>query len=126
MSKKLYISDDSPEELKETIATAQRMMDNMAEFKVKTDDGSLTFDDLDELTRRNNAIASGFPTADKSVPGYSIQTQNMDELEALSKARLAEAEAELNKQGGPVFKITSFDQLKELSKMPPETLGAKV
>ncbi len=126
MSKKLYISDDSPVELKETIATAQRMMDNMAEFKVKADDGTLTFADLDELARRNNAISSEFPTAKEPVPGYPIQTKNMADLEALSKARLKEAEEELKKQGGPVFKINSLDQLEKLSKESPEALAKMV
>ncbi|MCG8335231.1 MAG: hypothetical protein MJE63_11975, partial [Proteobacteria bacterium] len=126
MSKKLYVCKDSPAELKETITVAQRMMDNMAEFKVKADDGSLTFADLDELARRNNAISSEYPTAQQPVPGYPVQTKNMNDLEALSKSRLLEAESELKSQGGAVFEITNFDQLKELSKMPPSAIGQMV
>ncbi len=126
MKKELYVCKDSPAELKETIATAQRMMDNMAEFKVKADDGSLSFADLDELTRRNNAIANEFPTAKEPVPGYPVRTNNMADLEALSKARLKEAEAELESQGDPVFSVNSLDELKQLSTMPPAVLSKMV
>lgn len=126
MEKKLFVSDDSPAELKETISVCQQYIDNMQEFKVKADNGTLNFDDLEELTRRNNILVNQLPHDSKPRPGYPPQTTNLDELESYAKTRGEESANLLKAEGGPVFKITSFDELKKLSKMEPEALGAMI
>ncbi|MBU2511432.1 hypothetical protein KJ966_08835 [bacterium] len=124
MKKKLFVSDDSPAELKETISVCQQYIDNMQEFKVKADNGTLNFDDLEELTRRNNILVNQLPHNSNPRPGYPPQTSNLDELESYAKIRGEESAKLLKEEGGPVFKITTFDQLKEFSKMDPEAVGA--
>ena len=126
MKNELYVSDDAPEELKEVISAAQRMMDNMVKFKAKAEDGTLTLDDLDELTRLNNNIARDFPRANTLPVGYPPQTSDIEELKAISRSRAAEAEAELKAGGGPVLNIQTLEELEELSKQSPESLAATV
>ncbi len=122
MTKKLFISEDAPAELKEVIKTSQKCLDNLQEFKVKADNGTLTFDDLEELTRRNNLITDQFPKAEPSASGLP-PVNSLDDVEAIGKSRAKETARILAKEGGPAYKINSFDQLKELSKVPPMAIG---
>lgn len=115
----LHISDDAPQELKDTIAVAQKMVDNMVKYKEKAENGTLTFEDLDELARLNLPIADEFPRNPNQPEGYPQQTSNMEELEKISKAAEAEAMKKLKESGDPIFAISSIEELKELAKLPP-------
>ena len=127
MTEKLFISEDAPAELKEIIKVSQKCLDNMMEFKVKADNGTLTFDDLEELTRRNNLLTDEFPKAEPSTTtGFPTSGSGLDELEAVGNANAAETARLLEQEGGPAYKIDTFDQLKELSQLSPMAIGTLV
>ncbi len=124
--KKLFISDNAPDDLKEVIRVAQKSLNNLEEYKVKADKGSLTSADLRELTRRNNLLTDEFPKSAPGKSGFPPNLKTVEDLEAHGKMRTAESADLLKKEGGPVFKINSFDQLKELSRMTPTAVGAQI
>lgn len=126
MKEKLYIHNDAPEELKQVVDVSQQMLDTMKEFKAKADNGTLTLDDLRELTRRNNALSKEYPRKAEPNADAPPRTNDMDELKRYAKARMEESTRQVEADGGPVFKVNGLDKLKELSFMPPMALGKMV
>ncbi len=125
-SDKLFVPDCSPPEMKKTVEVAEHCLENMKVFKTKADAGSLTLADLDQLSKMNMELLADLPVNPSPSPDAPPRTSDLSELEKVSRARAKEAEFLLEKEGGPVFKITSFEQLKELSKKDPEAIAEEV
>ncbi len=121
---KLYIDKNAPPELKENIRLSQKLLDNMQTYKEKADNGTLTLDDLKQMTRQNDQVVAQFPKGDRTKVGLPAKLDSMEDIKALAKMRLAEAQAKAGSNTG--LKINSLQELQTICQMPPESIATLV
>ncbi len=124
MSKKLFVHNDAPPQLKQNIRFSQEILDNMQNFKGKADDGTLTSADLKEMSRLNNQIVAKFSGEGTATGvGLGSKVKSPEELLVISRSRVATVQA---KAGVSPYPVNSLDDLKTLCKMSPEKSGALI
>ncbi len=123
---KLFVHDDAPADLKQTVADNQTALDNVQEFKAKADANELTREDLRELSRRQLALVNPYLAGNPAAVGLVTGEINQDTLRNLAKQRLLDTKALLKQQGQPVMKVSSPEELRQLSQLSTEDLEKKM
>ncbi|MCG8337512.1 MAG: hypothetical protein MJE63_23665, partial [Proteobacteria bacterium] len=122
MTKRLYIHDEAPEEIKTNIDLAQDCLDNMLGYQDKANNKTLTLEDLDKMVNRNHAIIDKFPAGNPSSAGLPTKIDGIDDVIALAATRRAEATS-LMAKNPPVHSAGSIKDLHTLCQKPPEEIG---
>ncbi len=126
MKKTLYVHNDAPPELKENIRLTQQCLDNMLLFKAKADNGTLSLDDLETMTRRNNDIIDQFSKGDPSLGRLPKQQVNSPAaMDSLVKSRLNETGGLAGNKKSP-YPVSSIKELNNLCRKPPETISSLI